>query len=63
MGQKVYDLHDPVARANFRVIAIQPDEVELVDVSTPEDGKRFRWKLASEGEGGKWGWTKEELWP
>lgn len=63
MGQEVHDLHDPVARGNFRVIAIQPEEVELVDVSSREDAKRVRWKLALDGEGGGLRWVEEELWP
>ena len=42
LGQEVHDLHDPVARRNFRVVVIRPEEVERLDLSIP---KRVRWTL------------------
>ncbi|KAH8167053.1 hypothetical protein CIB48_g1203 [Xylaria polymorpha] len=41
LGQKVTDLDDPVARANFRVVVIVPDELEQADLSDPEHGRRW----------------------
>ena len=40
LGQKVTDLHDPIARWNFRVVIIRPDEVERVDISDPATARR-----------------------
>ncbi|MCJ1225638.1 hypothetical protein MMC12_002287 [Toensbergia leucococca] len=57
LGQKVTDLEDPVARENFRVVIILPDEVEQCDISDPEKARRWRYKYV-EGD-----WTTEELWP
>ncbi|MCJ1471310.1 hypothetical protein MMC07_009958 [Pseudocyphellaria aurata] len=68
LGQKVEDLHDPVARENFRVVIITPEEVEQLYLGDP--GKSRRWKYtyvaASEDDGedkGQGKWEKEELWP
>ncbi|PKY03730.1 hypothetical protein P168DRAFT_305064 [Aspergillus campestris IBT 28561] len=59
MGQPLEDLNDPVARANFRVVVILPDEVERLDLSDYANVTRRRWTLGSEsGE-----WVEEELWP
>ncbi|QVM07728.1 hypothetical protein D8B26_002419 [Coccidioides posadasii str. Silveira] len=62
-GQRVYDLYDPVARSNFRVVVIRPEEVEMVDLSNPEAAKRTRWLLLSRGSGQGMEWKMEELWP
>ncbi|KAL1953903.1 hypothetical protein VTO42DRAFT_2055 [Malbranchea cinnamomea] len=61
-GQEVYDLHDPVARSNFRVVVIQPWEVEYLDL---QDRKRFKWALVPRDskDKGKYYWRGEELWP
>jgi pyridoxamine 5'-phosphate oxidase len=56
-GQKVEDLDDEIARKNFRVAVIVPDEVDQVDLSDPADGKRWNYRL-SDGS-----WEKTELWP
>lgn len=43
LGQKVTDLHDPIARWNFRLVIIRPDEVERVervDISDPATARR-----------------------
>lgn len=70
LGQQVTDLNDEIARSNFRVCIIKPDEVEQVDLSVPD--KARRWKYTYVGlNGGKPGqpgdtigeWMKEELWP
>ena len=66
LGQKVTDLNDPIARANFRVVIIKPDEVEQLDLSDPAKARRFKYTFISKsgpnnetvGE-----WEKEELWP
>lgn len=72
LGQKVMDLEDPVARQNFRVVIIKPEEVEQLDLSEPD--KARRWKFTYLGEGAAKGtgqegaevigeWKREELWP
>ena len=59
LGQKVEDLEDPTARANFRVVVIRPDEVESVDLSNPETSRRQYYKYDST----KGAWEHTELWP
>ncbi|KJZ78039.1 hypothetical protein HIM_02676 [Hirsutella minnesotensis 3608] len=59
LGQKVTTLDDSVARANFRVVVIVPEEVDRLDLSNPERGRRWNYKL--DGDGGEWKIT--ELWP
>lgn len=61
LGQNVEDLDDPVARSNFRVIVLVPDEVDRVDLSNPEEGKRWIYRL--NWKGGEGSWSEEELWP
>lgn len=72
LGQKVGDelLDDEVARKNFRVVVIVPDEVDLVDLSDPADQRR--WLYTYVGTGAKatkpcgvveGDWEKVELWP
>lgn len=65
LGQKVTDLHDPVARSNFRVVLIVPDEAECLDLSNAEDVRRRKWELQEpNGEGDSTGkWIESELWP
>lgn len=65
LGQKVTDLHDPVARSNFRVVLIVPDEAEVLDLSNAEDVRRRRWELQEpKVEGNSTGkWIESELWP
>ncbi|KAI5463096.1 hypothetical protein BGZ63DRAFT_402437 [Mariannaea sp. PMI_226] len=57
LGQKVDDLHDKIARENFRVVVIVPEEVDRVDLSDPEEGKRWNYKLVDDA------WVTTELWP
>lgn len=71
LGQKVTDLEDEVARANFRVVVIVPLEVDQTDLSNPERGRR--WQYTFRRDGGKEpkapggvvedGWEKVEVWP
>lgn len=70
-GQKISDdeLDDPVARSNFRVVAIIPEEVEKLDVSDYEKPVRMRWTFHEDGKGEFGGderrgrWEGVELWP
>lgn len=58
-GTKVEDLEDPVARANFRVVIIKPEEMESVDLSDPAKARRQVYKFdESSGQ-----WTHTECWP
>jgi pyridoxamine 5'-phosphate oxidase len=61
LGQKVDDLHDSIARENFRVVVIVPEEVDQVDLSDPEEGKRWNYEFVGSGEVASWKVT--ELWP
>ncbi|KAL2826174.1 hypothetical protein BJY01DRAFT_150451 [Aspergillus pseudoustus] len=61
LNQKVEDLRDPVARENFRVLVILPEEVETLDLSNPEDVRRTRWTFIEDGEAGRW--QEIEMWP
>ncbi|EON96591.1 putative zn 2cys6 transcription factor protein [Phaeoacremonium minimum UCRPA7] len=70
LGQKVEDLDDELARTNFRVVVIVPTEVDQVDLSNPEDVRRYLYTfVGQEGrtvhEGGKitGEWEKVEFWP
>lgn len=56
------DLHDAVARKNFRLVVIVPDAVEQTDLSDPEKGRRFRYTFDDSTQETA-GWTTEELWP
>lgn len=70
IGQKVEDLSDPLARKNFRVVVIVPNEVDQTDLSDPADPRRWLFTYvgpASESvhKGGEIidEWEKVELWP
>lgn len=72
LGQKVGDelLGDEVARRNFRVVVIVPEEVDLVDLSDPADQRRWLYTFVGAGaratrSGGvvEGEWEKVELWP
>lgn len=72
LGQKVGDelLEDEVARKNFRVVVIVPDEVDLVNLSDPADQRRWLYTYVGAGAtatkaGGvvEGDWEKVELWP
>ncbi|KAF3055913.1 hypothetical protein GL218_07088 [Daldinia childiae] len=70
LGQKVTDLNDEVARANFRVVVIVPEGVDRTDLSDPERGRRWLYtfvggKSEATAPGGlvEDGWEKVEVWP
>lgn len=63
LAQKVEDLHDPIARSNFRVVVIKPDEVEQTDLSDPATSRRYRYTFDGNAQDGKGDWIMEELWP
>lgn len=72
LGQKVGDelLGDEVAKRNFRVVVIVPEEVDLVDLSDPADQRRWLYTFVGTGakatsSGGviEGEWEKVELWP
>ncbi|KAG5913526.1 hypothetical protein E4U42_001080 [Claviceps africana] len=57
LGQKVQDVHDDIARQNFRVLVIVPDEVDRVDLADAEGGRRWNYTLE------RGSWRETELWP
>lgn len=61
LGQKVTDLHDPIARENFRVVIIKPNVVEQLDISEP--AKARRWTYTFVEKNGQGEWLTEEQWP
>lgn len=70
LGQKVTTLDDEIARRNFRVVVIVPEEVDRCDLSDPARGRRWIYRFvggAGEPEypGGhiEDGWEKVETWP
>jgi hypothetical protein len=62
VGSKTDDLHDSVARKNFRLVVIVPDSVEQTDLSDPEKARRYRYTF-DESARANAGWRTEELWP
>lgn len=62
LGQHVTDLHDPLARENFRVVIIRPEEVEQLDLSDPVTSRRWKYTFVV-AEGGEGRWETEEEWP
>jgi hypothetical protein len=52
-------MKDEVARMNFRLVAICPDEVERTDLSNPRTARRMRWKF----DDPTGGWSETVLWP
>lgn len=72
LGQKVGDelLDDEIARKNFRVVVVVPDEVDLVDLHDPADQRRWLYTFVGSGATAKMPggqvlgeWEKTELWP
>jgi pyridoxamine 5'-phosphate oxidase len=72
LGQKAGHLdEEEIARSNFRVAIITPEEVEAVDLSDPSGNKRWIWTLAKESGGTGQGddsspvgeWNMVETWP
>jgi pyridoxamine 5'-phosphate oxidase len=72
LGQTAGNLEEEeIARRNFRVAIITPEEVEAVDLSDPSASKRWIWTLAEENGGQGGGdssrpvgeWNIVETWP
>lgn len=61
LGQTVEDLGDEIARKNFRVVVLAPDEVDRVDLSDSKRARRWRYRYV-EGEEEQ-SWETTELWP
>ncbi|EOD43249.1 putative atp binding protein [Neofusicoccum parvum UCRNP2] len=59
LGTKVDDLHHKVARKNFRVVVIRPQEVEQTDLSDPEKARRYLYTYSQDTAE----WKTQELWP
>ena len=59
LGEKVEDLHHKLARENFRVMVIQPDLVESVDLSDPTKARRQVYNYDSSNGT----WSHYEAWP
>lgn len=58
LGQKVEELEDEIARRHFRVLVVVPDDVDQVDLTDPERGRRWNHKLGESQT-----WKSTELWP
>jgi pyridoxamine 5'-phosphate oxidase len=58
LGMKLDDINDKIARDNFRVVIMQPKQVESTDLSDPENARRHRYTYESDGS-----WGHQELWP
>lgn len=56
-GEKLNDLEDHVARKNFRVVVVVPEEVDYLDLSNPDDPRRWKYEFIPDS------WKEEELWP
>ena len=64
LGQRVEDLEDEVARRNFRVIVVVPEEVDRVDLTDPERARRWNYSLiGAETPESAPSWKVTELWP
>lgn len=63
LGQKVDDIYDEIARSNFRVLIINPEVVEQVDLSDPDRGRRWVYILVNEDGNEAGDWEVEEVWP
>ncbi|KAL2349754.1 pyridoxamine 5'-phosphate oxidase-domain-containing protein [Cryomyces antarcticus] len=59
LGSKVEDLNDPVARKNFRVMVIKPEQVEKLDLSDPVKARRQKYTFVDSSAE----WKHEECWP
>lgn len=59
LGEKVTDINDPVARHNFRVVVIKPEQVEQLDLHDPTTARRQVYTF--DGSSGEW--QHQECWP
>ncbi|KAK5121470.1 hypothetical protein LTR85_005303 [Meristemomyces frigidus] len=59
LGEKITGLDDEIARGNFRVVVIKPEEVESLDLSDPVKARRQIYTFdQSSGS-----WSHRETWP
>lgn len=58
LGQKVGDLEDEIARRHFRLLVIVPEDVDQVDLTDPDRGRRWNYQRTESQT-----WTSAELWP
>ncbi|KAI1638552.1 pyridoxamine 5'-phosphate oxidase-domain-containing protein [Biscogniauxia mediterranea] len=72
LGQKITGplARDPIARENFRVVVVLPDEVDRCDLSDPERPRRWVYRRVGGGGGGgeeeeegEGTWEVVEVWP
>jgi len=59
LGEKVEDLHDEIARKNFRVVIIKPESVEKTDLSDPAKARRILYTYQADTSD----WKETEEWP
>lgn len=50
-----------MARDNFRVVLICPEEVEQLDLTNQENIKKWSWKSNVDNTGAQW--NELEVWP
>ncbi|KAB5540473.1 pyridoxamine 5'-phosphate oxidase-domain-containing protein [Coniochaeta sp. 2T2.1] len=70
VGQEVEDLEDEIARRNFRVVVIVPDEVDRVEYKDPKKPRRWvyyyrgrSWQAKEPGGSVEGEWEVVEVWP
>lgn len=64
LGQTAGDLQEEnLARKNFRVAVITPEEVEQLDLSDPAHNQRWIWTLTGNGKDEGAEWRMAETWP
>ena len=64
LGQKAGDLQEEaLARTNFRVAVITPEEVEQLDLNDPANNQRWVWTLGGNGKHQVAEWKMVETWP
>ncbi|KAL7893691.1 pyridoxamine 5'-phosphate oxidase domain-containing protein [Trichoderma sp. SZMC 28014] len=61
LGQEVEDVNDALARRNFRVLVIVPENIDQVDLSDPKRARR--WNHRAEVSESEISWRTTELWP
>jgi hypothetical protein len=54
---------DKLALENFRVVVIVPNEVEAVDLTNPDQSRRWKYTFVRGEEGSMNEWKMQELWP
>ncbi|KAK7511036.1 pyridoxamine 5'-phosphate oxidase-domain-containing protein [Phyllosticta citriasiana] len=59
LRRPVEDVNDAVARKNFRVVVIKPEQVEKIDLSDPKKAWRHLYTFVKETSE----WRTQELWP